>query len=90
MLHPTPCQSPSFILHGTHRASRYILLFPSPQARLAEVLTLKGEGLMLRKSASLYKAGSSNSLLKVKPDDDEEAVVLGHEEGQGRNAGRLG
>ena len=54
------------------------------------MLTLKGEGLMLRKSASLYKAGSSNSLLKVKPDDDEEAVVLGHEEGQGRNAGRLG
>ncbi|WP_295522418.1 DNA ligase [uncultured Pseudacidovorax sp.] len=49
-----------------------------------------GEGLMLHRGSSLYGAGRSADLLKVKPYDDAEAVVLAHLPGQGRHAGRLG
>lgn len=45
-----------------------------------------GEGLMLRRAGSLYEAGRSSSLLKVKTFQDEEAVVIGHEPGKGRNS----
>lgn len=49
-----------------------------------------GEGLMLHRGSSLYGAGRSADLLKVKPYDDAEAVVLAHLPGQGRHAGRMG
>ena len=50
-----------------------------------------GEGLMLRKPGSLYEAGArSKSLLKVKSQKDEEAKVVAHEGGAGRNAFRTG
>jgi DNA ligase-1 len=48
------------------------------------------EGLMIRKPASLYEAGRSSTLLKVKPFKDAEAEVIGHEPGKGRHKGRLG
>ena len=49
-----------------------------------------GEGLMLHRGNSLYGAGRSAHLLKVKPYDDAEAVVLAHLPGQGRHAARMG
>jgi len=49
-----------------------------------------GEGLMLHRGSSLYGAGRSADLLKVKPYDDAEAMVLAHLPGQGRHAGRMG
>jgi len=50
-----------------------------------------GEGLMLRQPKSLYDTGKrSPTLLKVKSQHDEEAEVVGHEGGRGRNAYRLG
>jgi len=49
-----------------------------------------GEGLMLRQPGSLYVAGRSATLLKVKNFQDAEARVLGHEPGAGRHKGRLG
>lgn len=49
-----------------------------------------GEGLMLRNPASLYEAKRSNNLLKYKPLETDEAVVVGHYPGEGKHTGRLG
>jgi len=58
--------------------------------RLKAVEALGGEGLMLRRPESLYLAGRTDDLLKVKSFQDSEAVVVKHIEGSGRNRGRLG
>jgi DNA ligase-1 len=58
--------------------------------RLAEVESVGGEGLMLRQPASLYEAGRSSTLLKVKTFCDAEARVVQHLPGSGRHRGRLG
>jgi DNA ligase-1 len=55
-------------------------------SELKRVQEMDGEGLMLRRPSSLYEAGRSSSLLKVKTFQDEEAVVVGHELGKGRNS----
>ena len=39
---------------------------------------------MLREANSKYEQRRSNMLLKVKTFEDDEAVVIGHEEGSGR------
>jgi len=57
---------------------------------LARIESLGGEGLMLRQPGSTYHAGRSATLLKVKTFRDAEAVVLGHQGGEGRHKGRLG
>lgn len=57
---------------------------------LARIEALGGEGLMLRQPGSAYVAGRSTTLLKVKSFLDAEAVVIGHEAGEGRHKGRLG
>jgi DNA ligase-1 len=62
----------------------------SLRAELTRVEALGGEGLMLRQPGSLYTAGRSSSLLKVKSFRDAEAVVIGHQAGAGRHEGRLG
>jgi len=60
------------------------------QALLDKTVRLGGEGLMLHLGSAPYRAGRSADLLKVKPHDDAEAVVVEHLPGQGRHAGRLG
>ncbi|MFM8769209.1 MAG: DNA ligase [Rubrivivax sp.] len=60
------------------------------RARLQEVVEAGGEGLMLHRADAPYVAGRSADLLKLKPLQDAEAVVIGHVGGQGRHAGRLG
>jgi len=62
----------------------------SLQAELARVESVGGEGLMLRQPDSLYEAGRSSTLLKVKSFHDADAVVIGHQPGKGRHKGRLG
>lgn len=57
---------------------------------LQRIESLGGEGLMLRQPGSKYVAGRSSTLLKVKTFHDAEAIVIGHEPGKGRHAGRLG
>ena len=57
---------------------------------LERIETLGGEGLMLRRAGSLYVAGRSDALLKVKTFLDCEATVIAHEPGKGRHKGRLG
>ena len=58
--------------------------------RLQEVVNAEGEGLMLHRADALYETGRSRALLKMKPLQDADAVVVGHQAGQGRHAGRLG
>lgn len=60
------------------------------QAELARVESLGGEGLMLRQPESLYEAGRSSTLLKVKTFHDADARVVEHLPGRGRHKGRLG
>lgn len=57
---------------------------------LARVESLGGEGLMLRKPASVYEVGRSWTLLKVKNFHDAEACVVGHQQGSGKHANRVG
>jgi len=57
---------------------------------LARIEALGGEGLMMRQPGSLYEAGRSSTLLKVKTFLDAEARVLEHLKGAGRHKGRLG
>lgn len=60
------------------------------QATLRDVVAGGGEGLMLHRADAPYVTGRSDVLLKLKPLDDAEAVVIGHVPGQGRHRGRLG
>jgi DNA ligase-1 len=49
-----------------------------------------GEGLVLHRGASTYRAGRSDDLLKLKLFDDAEARVVGHLPGKGKYEGMLG
>lgn len=60
------------------------------QALLQRTVRAGGEGLMLHRGASLYRAGRSDDLLKVKTHEDTEATVVAHLPGTGRHAGRMG
>ena len=58
--------------------------------RLKEVVHAGGEGLMLHLADAPYETGRSEVLLKIKPWQDAEAVVIGHQPGKGKHAGILG
>ena len=60
------------------------------EEELKKVFEMNGEGLMLKDPSSLYEGRRSESLLKVKKFDDDEAQVIGHEEGTGRCENMLG
>ncbi len=49
-----------------------------------------GEGLVLHRANALWSPGRSDALLKLKLQPDEEARVVAHLAGKGKNAGRLG
>jgi DNA ligase-1 len=58
--------------------------------RLDEVVRGGGEGLMLHLADAPYETGRSDVLLKLKPWQDAEAVVIAHLPGKGRFVGSLG
>lgn len=58
--------------------------------KMAEVVALGGEGLMLHRASALYETGRSDALLKLKPYADAEAVVIEHLAGRGKNTGKMG
>lgn len=60
------------------------------RAKLKQVVDAGGEGLMLHRADAPLASGRSDLLLKLKPEADAEAVVVGHEPGKGRLAGQLG
>jgi DNA ligase-1 len=49
-----------------------------------------GEGLMLHRQSALYHSGRSDDLLKLKPFDDAEAIVIAYKPGKGKNIGLMG
>jgi len=57
---------------------------------LKKVGKIGAEGLMLRQPNSLYEGSRSSTLLKVKTFLDDEATVMGYEDGKGRHKGRVG
>jgi len=60
------------------------------QALLDRTVAQGGEGLMLHRGSSLYRAERNDDLLKFKPYEDTEARVVGHLPGKGKYAGMLG
>lgn len=88
----------AFLKRVLPKDARHVM--PAPQYRckgVTHLLTERdrivragGEGLMLRKPESEYETRRSPTLLKVKPYDDAEAIVIAHLPGKGRNEGRLG
>lgn len=78
-------------------ASHVIAIAQDPVRDTADLLRRRdavvaqgGEGLMLHRADAFWRPGRSADLLKFKLLADAEAVVIGHEPGQGRHAGRLG
>lgn len=57
---------------------------------LSKVVDAGGEGLMLHRGSSLYRAQRSDDLLKVKPYLDAEARVVGYIAGNGKYRGMMG
>jgi len=55
-----------------------------------EITQQGGEGLMLHRQSAVYQSGRSDDLLKVKPFEDAEAVVIGYKLGKGKNTGLMG
>jgi DNA ligase 1 len=60
------------------------------KARLEGVVEQGGEGLVLHRADAPYQTGRSETLLKLKPLDDAEAVVVAHVAGHGKYEGQLG
>jgi DNA ligase-1 len=58
--------------------------------KLDEAVQGGGEGLVLHRGASLYRAGRTDDLLKLKPFDDAEARVVGYVPGKGKYSGMMG
>lgn len=58
--------------------------------QLEMVVDEGGEGLMLKRKASIYHGGRSDDLLKVKPYQDAEALVVGYTPGEGKYSGMMG
>ena len=54
------------------------------------VVQAGAEGVMLRNPTSAYDRCRSDNLLKYKPVDSDEAIILEHVRGEGRNTNRLG
>lgn len=62
----------------------------SLKKRMQQVVKAGGEGLMLHRADAHYETGRSDRLLKMKPWEDAEALVIGHVPGKGKYAGMLG
>lgn len=60
------------------------------QALLKDTVRQGGEGLMLHRADALWRLGRTDALYKLKPEPDEEGLVVGHQPGKGRLAGMTG
>jgi len=59
-------------------------------ALLQDTVHQGGEGLMLHRTDALWQPGRTEALFKLKPELDEEGLVVGHQAGQGRLKGQTG
>lgn len=62
----------------------------SLKTRFDQVVKAGGEGLMLHRADASYETGRSDTLLKMKPFDDAEAIVIAHLPGKGKHIGSMG
>lgn len=69
-----------------HEITRYVDLGD----KLKEILSVGGEGLMLRNPEMPYENGRSHNLLKIKGVEDYDAVVTDILPGEGKHEGRMG
>jgi DNA ligase-1 len=60
------------------------------QSKLQQVVRAGGEGLVLHRADAPWETGRTDALLKLKPQHDAEATVIGHEAGHGKYQGLLG
>lgn len=60
------------------------------QAQLKRTVANGGEGLMLHRAQAHWQPGRSADLRKLKLVPDEDAKVVGHMDGKGKHAGRMG
>ncbi len=60
------------------------------QSQLRQLVSEGGEGFMLHRADADWSPGRSDALRKLKLVPDEDARVVSHLPGKGRNAGRLG
>jgi DNA ligase-1 len=58
--------------------------------KLDDIAGQGGEGLMMHRQNAIYLSGRSDDLLKVKPFEDAEAIVIGYKPGKGKNTGLMG
>ena len=63
---------------------------PALQSLLRQTVQSGGEGLVLHRGDAVVNSPGKDDLLKLKPFDDAEARVVGHQVGQGKYAGMLG
>lgn len=57
---------------------------------LEKVISLNGEGVILHHLQNLYAQGRSKGVLKLKPFEDAEAMIIAHTPGKGKYFGMLG
>ena len=76
--------------HLEHIPQRHITGRALLDARLDAVIAGGGEGLMLQHALAPYRAGRSDTLLKLKQGRDAEARVIGYRPGKGKYAGMTG
>lgn len=55
-----------------------------------DIISKKGEGVIIRSNNAPYEKKRSNNAFKLKPFDDAECVVLKHFEGKGKFEGKMG
>ncbi len=60
------------------------------QALLQDTVRQGGEGLMLHRADAMWQRGRTDALYKLKPEPDEEGLVVGYQPGKGRLAGMTG
>ena len=58
--------------------------------RMQQIVKQCGEGLMLHKASAPYRSGRGDDVLKLKPQEDAEAQVIGHLPGKGKYQGLTG
>ena len=58
--------------------------------RMQRIVKEGGEGLVLHKANAPYRSGRGDDVLKLKPQDDAEAQVIGYVPGKGKYTGQTG
>ena len=82
----------------THNSTQYILpvnrILIKTKTQLndfyQDILSRGGEGAMINSPTGFYCDGRTSHILKLKPVMDDECIIVGYKEGNGRNVGKLG